>query len=250
MSIDETTIKNKSVLITGGTGSIGQALVLILAQYGFNVIFTYYNNLDKAREIADKYENIKFTKLDLSDINSINEVAEFIKTENNNQLDFLVNNAAIVSDSLFEKMSEEQIRNVIDVDLIGPMILTNKLLGFIKESKGRIINISSVSGQIGNIGQANYAAAKLGLVGFTKTLAKEMGKYGVTVNAVSPALIDSQMLDKVPLEIKDKFINQSSLKRMGKPIDIAELILFMLSNSGNYITGQVININGGLYYGQ
>lgn len=238
----------KTVLITGGTGSIGRELVLSLAKNGLDVIFTYHSNLSEAQAIASNFDNVKFIKLDLANIDSINEVVDFINHKNNGQLDFLINNAAVTSDALFEKMSDDQIQKIVNIDLVGPMILTNKLIDHLKKSQGRIINIASVSGQIGNIGQANYSAAKGGLISFTKVLAKELGRFNVTVNAISPGLINSKMSESIPREIKEKIIKKISLNKLGQPEDIAELVLFLLTNHGNYITGQVINIDGGINY--
>lgn len=235
----------KLALVTGGTGSIGSEIVLFLADFGVDVIFTYYNNIDKAKEISSQNENVKFVKLDLADINSINDCTKFIK--DNGQPNYLINNAGTSGDSLFENMDENKIKKVIDINLSGTMILTKKLLESIKKSKGKIINIASVSGQMGNIGQANYSASKAGIIAFTKTLAKELGSYGVTVNAVSPGLINSEMVNKIPEEVKKQIISQTALGKIGKPRDVAKLVYFLINS--NYITGQVINVDGGLYYG-
>ncbi len=183
--------------------------------------------------------------MDLSNEKSIKDCIDEIHRKFG-RLDFLVNNAGIKKDGLIENLSYEDIKDIIDLNLTGTILLTKYCLPLIKESKGRIVNISSVSGVIGNIGQTNYSASKSGIIGFTKSLSKELGRYGVSVNSVSPGLINSEMIESIPEKIKEKFISQISLGRFGNPQGVAELIYFLLTNEENYITGQNIVIDGGI----
>mgnify|MGYP001574194706 CR=1 FL=1 len=235
----------KVAIVTGATGSIGKDIALFLAEKGIQVIGTYNKKERIAKELESLNKNIKIFHLDLSDIKSIENFCKIIN-ENYNQIDFLVNNAGIKKDGFLENLEDEDIKNVIGINLTGTILLTKKLIPKIKESKGRIINISSIAGEMGNGGQTNYSVSKAGIIGFTKTIAKELAKYGITVNAISPGLIESEMADKIPEKIKEKIISNIPLKKLGHPKAISELVYFLLTNEENYITGQIIKINGGL----
>jgi len=236
-------MEKKVALITGASGSIGKDISLFLAEKGIQVVGTYYKNNEEIKNL--KHENLSWIKLNLLEENSVKQCVDEIVAKHG-RLDFLVNNAGIKSDGFFENLGLEDFRKVIDVNLIGTILLTKECIELIKESKGRIINISSVSGEVGNIGQTNYSASKAGLIGFTKSLAKEMARYGVTVNTVSPGAIDSEMIDSLSDTVKDRLLSFIPLKKLGTPRSISELIYFLLSNEENYITGQVCRIDGGL----
>ncbi len=239
-------MEQKIVIITGATGSIGKDIAISLAEKGIKVIGTYNKKENEAKEIENTNKNIKMFHLDLSNIESIENFSKIIN-EKYNQIDFLVNNAGIKKDGFLGNLSDEDIINVININLTGTILLTKRILPKIIESKGRIINITSVAGEFGSGGQTNYSASKAGIIGFTKTIAKELAKYDVTVNAISPGLIESEMAETIPEKIKEKIINNIPLKKLGSKKSISELVYFLLTNEGNYITGQIIRINGGLY---
>ncbi|MBS3066277.1 3-oxoacyl-ACP reductase FabG [Candidatus Pacearchaeota archaeon] len=238
-------MEQKVAIVTGATGSIGKDIAIFLSERGIKVVGTFNKKEEEAKELEALNKDIKIFHLDLSSINSIEKFVQSI-SESFPKIDFLVNNAGIKSDNLLENMPEEDISEVINVNLIGTIKLTKKLLPKIKESKGRIINIGSVAGEFGSGGQANYSVSKAGISAFTKTLAKELAKYGITVNNIAPGLIESEMAKTVPEKIKEKIINKIALKKLGTPRAISELVYFLVTNEGNYITGQTIRIDGGL----
>lgn len=239
-------MEQKVAVLTGATGSIGEDILLFLSQRGINVIGTYNKKEEKAKKLEGKNKSIKMLHLDLSSTDSIEKFVLRID-KNFQKVDFLINNAGIKKDNLLENMPDTDIGEVINTNLIGTIKLTKKLLPKIKESKGRIINISSASGEFGNKGQANYSASKAGINAFTKTLAKELVGYNVTVNSIAPGLIESEMVETLPNKIKEKIIEKTILKKVGSTKAISELVYYLLTNEGNYITGQIINIDGGLF---
>ncbi|MBS3072787.1 SDR family oxidoreductase [Candidatus Pacearchaeota archaeon] len=232
-------------IVTGATGSIGKDIATFLLNKNIEIIGTYNKNEKEARKLEKENTGLKMFHLDLSSKYSIDRFTENISIIYP-KINFLINNAGIKKDSLLENMPEEDITNVINTNLIGTIILTKKIIPKIKESKGRIINISSLAGEIGNFGQTNYSASKAGLIAFSKSLSKELAKFNVTVNAIAPGLIESKMVDSIPNEIKEKIINKISLKRVGSPRAVSELVYFMLTNEENYINGETIRVNGGL----
>ena len=232
-------------IVTGATGSIGKDIATFLLNKNIEIIGTYNKNEKEARKLEKENTGLKMFHLDLSSKYSIDRFTENISIIYP-EINFLINNAGIKKDSLLENMPEEDITNVINTNLIGTIILTKKIIPKIKESKGRIINISSLAGEIGNFGQTNYSASKAGLIAFSKSLSKELAKFNVTVNAIAPGLIESKMVDSIPNEIKEKIINKISLKRVGSPRAVSELVYFMLTNEENYINGETIRVNGGL----
>ncbi len=162
----------------------------------------------------------------------------------------LVNNAGITRDNLLMRMSEEEWDLVLNVNLKGAFLMTKAVIrNMIKNRRGRIVNISSVVGLMGNAGQTNYSASKAGLIGFTRSLAREVASRGITVNAIAPGYIETEMTLKLPQEVKEAFLNIIPMKRFGKPEEIAEVVLFLLSDSASYITGEVISVNGGMFMG-
>lgn len=240
----------KNVLITGSTRGIGKAIAIEFAKLGANVIITGRDR--KTAEILanniEKEYNIKSFGIDLDLAGDISKSFEEITNFTQGKIDILVNNAGITKDTLFLRMKEEDWNNVINVNLNGTFKVTQQVVKLmIKQKYGRIINISSIIGFIGNVGQSNYSTTKAGLIGFTKSLAKELASRNITVNAVAPGFIETDMTSELPEDIKTEYLKQIPLKRFGKPEDVAYTVLFLASDLASYITGEVIHINGGMY---
>lgn len=237
-------------LITGATRGIGRQIALTLGKNGYDVVVNYRSenqDLKDTMELFEK-ENIKFYTVQ-GDVSSFEESERFVKEaiEKAGKIDVLVNNAGITKDTLIARMKKEDFESVIDVNLVGTFNVTKNVIShMIKNRKGRIINISSVVGVSGNAGQTNYSASKAGIIGFTKSLAKEVGSRNILVNAVAPGFIETNMTDVLNENIKQEIEKAIPLKRMGKPEDVANVVKFLASEEASYITGQVINIDGGM----
>ena len=240
----------KKALVTGSGGGIGKSIALLLAEMGADIIVndvSSENAQQTAREIISKGR-----KALVSDANVVHDVQ--VKTmfesisQNLGRIDILVNNAGITKDSLLMDMKEEQWDQVMDVNLKGVFLCCQYAARMMSEQQyGKIINISSASGQIGNIGQVNYAASKGGVISITKTLAKELARYKINVNAVAPGFIRTPMTQTVPEKVEKYLIGQIPLRRAGEPEEIANAVAFLASDMSAYITGQVLSVNGGMY---
>lgn len=243
-------LKDKTAVITGGSRGIGRAIALEMAKNGANIAIIYGGNDAAANDTVKEAEAIGVTaksyKCDISDFEaSKNTVNDIIKTYG--AIDILVNNAGITADKLVMAMTEKDFDSVISVNLKGAFnMIRHTCMNFIKKRSGRIINISSVSGICGNAGQANYSSSKAGLIGLTKTIAKELASRNITCNAIAPGFIETDMTDKLPENIKEQAISNIPLKRMGSSEDVAALALFLASDKAAYITGEVIKVDGGL----
>jgi 3-oxoacyl-[acyl-carrier protein] reductase len=240
------------VVVTGGSKGIGRSICLRFAQDGARIVFVHYDP-DEAQAdetlkfLGDRGVEAKAKKLDVS---SFNDVERFFNdvVEEFQGLDVLVNNSGITRDALFLRMSEEQWDQALSVNLKGAFNCAKAAVRFmVKQRSGRIVNISSVVGQIGNIGQANYSASKAGIMGFTKSIARELAHRGITVNAVAPGFINTEMTRSLPEKAKELFMNQIPMGRIGEPEEVAEVVYWLASEAASYITGQVIHVNGGLY---
>lgn len=243
-------LENKVILITGSAQGIGKTISLELAskkaKIALNDIpFQEENLKELKKEIEKKGTVAKYFLADVSNLEETQKMIEEIKNEFG-KLDILINNAGICRDKTLAKMTKEEWQKVIDVDLTGVFNCVKASLPLIIQSQGKIVNLSSVVGQRGNFGQVNYAAAKAGVIGFTKALAKEVGRFNVTVNAIAPGFIETKLTEKLPEELKTTIKRLTALGRFGKPKEVAELVAFLISEKANFITGSIINIDGGL----
>ena len=242
---------SKVAFITGGTRGIGKKIAITLAKDGYDIAINYRKENDDLENIKNEIEktNVKVlaVKGDVTDIDSTQQMVNDIIKEYG-KIDVLVNNAGITKDTLLVRMKKEEFEDVIDVNLIGTFNITKNVIPYmIKQRKGRIINISSVVGISGNAGQTNYSASKAGIIGFTKSLAKEVGSRNILVNAVAPGFIETQMTDILKDEVKEEISKKIPLKRMGTVEDVANVVKFLTSEDSSYITGQVIQVDGGMY---
>ncbi len=242
--------QQKVAYVTGGMGGIGTAICQRLHKEGFTVIAGCGPTRDHAKWLAEQ-KALGYTFYasvgNVSDWNSTTEAFAQAKAEHG-PIDVLVNNAGITRDNLLLRMKDEEWQAVIDTNLSSIFRMCKGVLrGMMKQRKGRIVNIASVVGLIGNPGQANYAAAKAGIIGFSKSLAKEIGSRGVTVNVVAPGFIDTDMTKALPEEARTALINDIALERLGSPEDIAHAVAFLASPAAGYITGETLHVNGGMY---
>lgn len=244
-------LEGKTAIVTGGSRGIGRVVALAFAQNGANVAVLYAGNEEAAKEVCGQAEEYgvkaKGYRCDVSDFERTGEVVKAVIDEFGG-VDILVNNAGIVRDALVLSMKEEDFDAVIATNLKGAFnLIKHTYSHFMRKRRGRIINISSVSGLMGNAGQANYSAAKAGIVGLTKTVAKELAARGVTCNAIAPGFIETDMTGALSDKVKEAANGMIPMKRMGAPEDIAQTALFLASDGARYITGEVIKVDGGLY---
>lgn len=243
-------LEGKAALVTGASRGIGKEIALELARQGADVAVNYAGSEASALQVVEEIKNLGrnafAVQCDVSDSNSVaNMVKETVNTFG--KLDILVNNAGITKDNLLMRMKEEEWDQVININLKGVFLCTKAVTRqMMKQRSGRIINISSIVGVSGNTGQANYVAAKAGVIGLTKTSAKELASRGITVNAVAPGFITTDMTDKLTDELKAEMLKQIPLARLGDPADIAQAVVFLASDESRYMTGQTLNIDGGM----
>lgn len=243
-------LNEKVALVTGGSRGIGAAIIKKLASQGATVVINYLFDEEEALDLLKEVEvdggKGMIVKGDVSDFESTKEMLEAVYAEYG-RLDVLVNNAGITKDSLMMRMSEADFDAVINVNLKGTWnTIKHSTKKFMKQRSGSIINISSVVGLMGNPGQVNYVASKAAVIGMTKTLSKEFGPRGVTVNAIAPGFIQTAMTDVLPEEVKEAMLQSIPLNVFGNPEDIANAVAFLASDEARYITGQVISVNGGM----
>ncbi len=243
-------LEGKTALVTGGARGIGRAICIALAKEGANVVTCYAHSADGAMETVKKCEELGVKASAIkADVANNEEVAAMMAEVKSayGSIDILVNNAGITKDNLILKMNEADFDAVIDTNLKGAFLcMQNVSKIMLKQRSGKIINISSVVGVMGNAGQANYAASKAGLIGMTKSVAKELGARGITVNAVAPGFIETDMTAKLPEEVVKQMSDSIPLKSLGNVEDVANLVTFLASDNARYITGQVICVDGGL----
>ena len=244
-------LKDKTAIITGATRGIGRGIAETFAKQGANVLFTYSSSTDLAKEIEKELSVegvvVRGYKSDASSFEDCQKLVEKI-TKEFHVIDILINNAGITRDNIMLRMQEVEWNNVIDVHLNGQYLLIKSFIKkMVKNKWGRIINISSTSAVLGNKGQANYAAAKAGIEAMSRSLARELGSKNINVNCVAPGFIETDMTKEISKGNEDFLASQIPLGRLGKPIEIAEVVNFLASDQANYITGQTIHVNGGLY---
>ena len=242
--------EKKTVFVTGGSRGIGKEVALKFAENGYDVILNYVSDKTDVdgltKELKDKGAESLILKADVSNAEEVENVVKQA-IEKFGKIDVLVNNAGITKDNLLMRMSEEEFDKVLEINLKGTFIVTKAVTKYMmKKRQGAIINLSSVVGVAGNAGQCNYSASKAGIIGFTKSVAKELASRNIRANAVAPGFIATDMTEVLPDAVKENIHNQIPLKRMGTAKEVAELIYFLGSDASSYITGQVINIDGGM----
>jgi 3-oxoacyl-[acyl-carrier protein] reductase len=243
-------LKNKVVIITGGSRGIGRACCLSFAREGAKVVFTYYKSKREADRLEKEMRKLKCDclsiKVDVRDYNMCRRVIE-ATLKKFKKIDILVNNAGVIKDKALVMMTQDDWKEVIDTNLGGTFNMTRaSITTFLKQREGCIINISSVSGLVGMARQTNYSASKAGIIGFSKALAKEVASYNIRVNVVSPGYIETEMVTSLREDVREKILESVPLKRLGKPEEVAWLCVYLASDKADYITGEVIKIDGGL----
>ena len=243
-------LKGKVALVTGAAQGIGKAVALLLARNGADIIVSDIN-LEKAEETAREVEGLGQRALAVkTNVAEANDVEKMVQTalERFGRIDILINNAGITRDKLLLRMSDEDWDAVLGVNLRGTFLCTRAVIRpMAKQKSGKIVNIASVVGTMGNAGQANYVASKAGVIGFTKTVAREYAPRGINVNAIAPGYIETPMTEALPEKAKEELKRMIPMDRLGKPEDVAEAVLFLVSEASTYITGQVLHVNGGIY---
>lgn len=241
---------DKCALITGATRGIGKQIAITLAKQGYNIALNYRKENEELENTKKEIGEIGVQVLAVKgDVSNFEDCENFVKQiiERFGQIDVLVNNAGITKDMLLMRMKKEDFEQVIDTNLVGTFNVTKNVVPYMMKARsGRIINISSVVGISGNAGQTNYSASKAGIIGFTKSLAKEIASRNILVNAVAPGFIETNMTDVLKDDVKQEIAKNIPLKRMGTAQDVANVVKFLASDDSSYITGQVINVDGGM----
>ena len=242
-------LKNKNIIVTGASGGIGNSIVEKLNLSGANILATGTRE-EKLKELKEKFNNIKTLKFDISNHEKIEEFVENATNELGGNLDCIVNNAGITKDNLTIRMNMEEWSKVIDINLTSTFLMSKySIKKMLKNKSGKIINITSVVGHTGNVGQANYTASKAGIVAMSKSLAIEYAKKNINVNCISPGFISTAMTDKIDEKFKESIISKIPASRLGKPEDVANAVVFLASSASDYINGETIHVNGGMYLG-
>ena len=240
-------LKDKKIIVTGASGGIGNSIVKRLTDCGANILATG-TKIEKLEELKSKYKNINIIKFDISQSDKIEEFIENATTALGGNLDCIVNNAGLTQDNLAIRMSLDEWKKVIDLNLTATFLLSKfAIKKMLKNKSGKIVNITSVVGHTGNLGQANYTASKAGIVAMSKSLAIEYAKKNLNINCVSPGFIKTAMTDKIDEKFKEIIISKIPSARLGEPDDVANAVLFLVSDQSNYINGETIHVNGGMY---
>jgi 3-oxoacyl-[acyl-carrier protein] reductase len=243
-------LNGRVAIVTGGAQGIGKAIALTLARHGADVVVTDIN-LERAQETSQEIEALQVRSLAIkANVADVSAAEQMVKetVDKLGKIDILVNNAGITRDNVLLRMKPEEWDQVMEVNLKGTYACTRAALKFMfRQKNGRIVNIASITGLMGNAGQANYSASKAGIIGFTKAVAREYANRGITVNAVAPGFIDTAMTQAIPEKEREALTKQIPMERLGTPDDVAAAVYFLVSELSGYITGQVINVNGGMY---
>ena len=243
-------LNGRVAIVTGGAQGIGKAIALTLARHGADVVVTDIN-LERAQATAQEIEALQVRSLAIkANVADVSAAEQMVKetVDKLGKIDILVNNAGITRDNVLLRMKPEEWDQVMEVNLKGTYACTRAALKFMfRQKNGRIVNIASITGLMGNAGQANYSASKAGIIGFTKAVAREYANRGITVNAVAPGFIDTAMTQAIPEKEREALIKLIPMERLGTPDDVAAAVYFLVSDLSGYITGQVINVNGGMY---
>ena len=239
-------LENKKIIVTGASGGIGNSIVQKLNECGANILASG-TRVEKLEELKDKFKNVKILKFDISQNEKIEEFIENASKELGG-LDCIVNNAGITQDNLAIRMNLEEWKKVVDLNLTSTFLMSKfAVKKMLKNKKGKIINITSVVGHTGNLGQANYTASKAGVIAMSKSLAIEYAKKNINVNCISPGFIKTAMTDKIDEKFKEAIISKIPSARLGEPQDIANAVIFLASSQSDYINGETLHVNGGMY---
>ena len=240
-------LKDKNIIVTGASGGIGNSIVKKLCENGANILASG-TKLEKLEKLKSENKNIKILKFDISEIEKIDQFIEDASSELGGNLDCLINNAGITQDNLAIRMSVEEWKKVIDINLTSTFLMSKSAIKkMLKNKSGKIINITSVVGHTGNLGQANYTASKAGIIAMSKSLAIEYAKKNININCISPGFIKTAMTDKIDEKFKEIIISKIPSARLGEPEDIANAVLFLASDQSDYINGETLHVNGGMY---
>ena len=241
------TLEKKNIIVTGASGGIGSAIIKKLSEAGANILASG-TRIEKLEELKKNFENIKILRFDISQSDKIEEFIENATSELGGSLDGMVNNAGITQDNLAIRMSLDEWQKVININLTSTFLMSKfSIKKMLKNKYGKIVNITSVVGHTGNLGQANYTASKAGIVAMSKSLAIEYAKKNININCVSPGFIKTAMTDKIDDKFKEVIISKIPSARLGEPEDIANAVLFLSSDQSDYINGETLHVNGGMY---
>ena len=240
-------LKNKNIIVTGASGGIGNSIIKRLNEEGANILASG-TRIEKLEELKKNFEGIKILKFDISQSDKIEEFIENATKELGGSLDCIVNNAGITQDNLAIRMSLDEWQKVIDINLTSTFLMSKfSIKKMLKNKSGKIVNITSVVGHTGNVGQANYTASKAGIIAMSKSLAIEYAKKNININCISPGFIKTAMTDKIDDKFKETIISKIPSARLGEPDDIANAVVFLSSNQSSYINGETLHVNGGMY---
>ena len=240
-------LENKNIIVTGASGGIGNAIIKKLYEAGANILASG-TRIEKLEELKKNFENIKILKFDISQSDKIEEFIENATNELGGSLGGIVNNAGITQDNLAIRMNLEEWQKVININLTSTFLMSKfAIKKMLKNKSGKIVNITSVVGHTGNLGQANYTASKAGIVAMSKSLAIEYAKKNININCISPGFIKTAMTDKIDEKFKEVIISKIPSARLGEPDDIANAVLFLSSDQSDYINGETLHVNGGMY---
>ena len=240
-------LKKNNIIVTGATGGIGNSIIKKLYDAGANILATGTKD-EKLQELKKKFQNIQTLKFDISQTNNLENFVENATKQFEGKLDCLVNNAGVTQDNLAIRMNIDEWKKVIDINLTSTFLISKfAIKKMLKNKKGKIINITSVVGHTGNLGQTNYTASKAGIVAMSKSLAIEYAKKNININCISPGFIKTAMTDKIDEKFKEVIISKIPSARLGEPEDIANAVIFLASSHSDYINGETLHVNGGMY---